>query len=146
LLNFLVHNWAFMNFFGVCKSIKYLRNLCCLTFWFINILFRACLCQNNFQKKLGRNFIWVRIRIRTFSKVGSGSVQKLDLDLFKNRPDSQHWVKALERAHVYKLTFLYQVSQLGAHACALSRGVFWLPAKRGAARVPSKLSLLLLNN
>jgi hypothetical protein len=47
----------------------------------MKILFRAYFHQKNFQKKVGRKFIrvkirirnWIRIRIRTFSKVGSGS-------------------------------------------------------------------------
>jgi hypothetical protein len=40
----------------------------------MKILFRAYFHQKNFQKKVGRKFI--RVRIRTFSKVGSGSGQK----------------------------------------------------------------------
>jgi hypothetical protein len=31
----------FIKFFGISKSHKYFRKLCCLTFWFMNILFRA---------------------------------------------------------------------------------------------------------
>jgi hypothetical protein len=61
--------------FGVCKSHKYLKNLCCLIFWSMKIPLRACFHQKKFQKKVGRKFIRVRIRIRTFSKVGSGSGQ-----------------------------------------------------------------------
>jgi hypothetical protein len=33
--------WPNITFFGVCKSLKYFQNLCCLTFWFMTILFRA---------------------------------------------------------------------------------------------------------
>jgi hypothetical protein len=62
----------YLNFFGMCKSHKYFRNLCCSTFWFMNIFFRAYVHKKKFQKKLGRKFINVRIRIRTFLKVGSG--------------------------------------------------------------------------
>jgi hypothetical protein len=45
-----------------------------LNFLSMKILFRAYFNQKNFQKKVGRKFIRVRIRnrIRTFSKVGSG--------------------------------------------------------------------------
>jgi hypothetical protein len=42
----------------------------------MKILFRAYFHQKNFQNKVGRKFIRVRIRIRTFSKVGSGCGQK----------------------------------------------------------------------
>jgi hypothetical protein len=43
--------------FGVCKSQNNLRNLCCITLWFMNtgILFRAYFHHKIFQKKLGRN-------------------------------------------------------------------------------------------
>jgi hypothetical protein len=42
----------------------------------MKILFRAYFHQKNFLKKVGGKFVRVRIRIRTFSKVGSGSGQK----------------------------------------------------------------------
>jgi hypothetical protein len=42
----------------------------------MKILYRAYFHQKNFHKKVGQKFIRVRIRIRTFSKVGSGSGQK----------------------------------------------------------------------
>jgi hypothetical protein len=66
----------YLNFFNMFKSQKYFKHLCCLTFWFMKILFRAHFHRKNFQKKVSRKFIRVRIRIRTFSKVGSGSGQK----------------------------------------------------------------------
>jgi hypothetical protein len=44
----------------------------------MKILFRAYFYPKQFQKKVGRKFIMarIRIRIRTFSKVGSGTGQK----------------------------------------------------------------------
>jgi hypothetical protein len=41
-------------------------------FGFSKILFRTYFHQKNFRKKVARKFILLRIRIRTFSKVGSG--------------------------------------------------------------------------
>jgi hypothetical protein len=79
-------------FFMCCKSHKYFRFTCCLTFWFMNILFNAYFGPKKILKKFVRKFIKVRIQIRirnripnrirnririqTFSKVGSGSGQK----------------------------------------------------------------------
>jgi hypothetical protein len=80
-----LNKWHYFNFFGVCKSHKYFRNLFFLTFLVMTIpvpYFLEHISKQNFQKKLGRKFIKVRIRIciririRTFSKVGSGSGQK----------------------------------------------------------------------
>jgi hypothetical protein len=48
------------------------------------ILFRAFFRQKNFQKRIGRKFIKVRIRIRTFSKVGSGQKSTGCATLFKS--------------------------------------------------------------
>jgi hypothetical protein len=60
-----LNKWLYINFFGVCNSHNYLRNLCCLTFWSMKILFWAYFYQKNFQKKVGRKFTRVRIRIRS---------------------------------------------------------------------------------
>jgi hypothetical protein len=72
------NKWPYLNFFSMFKSQRYFRNLCCLTFWFMKILFRAYFHQKNCLKKVGRKFIRVRIRIwnriRTFSKFGSGQI------------------------------------------------------------------------
>jgi hypothetical protein len=38
--------------FYVCKSHKYFSNICVLTFWVMNILFRRYFRQKNFQEKL----------------------------------------------------------------------------------------------
>jgi hypothetical protein len=73
-----------LNFFGMCKSHKYFRSLCCLTFWFMKLLFRAYFHQKNFWKKVGLNLY----------RSGSGRFQKSDLDSVKNRPDPQHWFQA----------------------------------------------------
>jgi hypothetical protein len=65
-----LNKWLCINFFGVCKSHKYLRKVCWLRFCSMKILFRAYFHKKKCQKEVGRNFI--RVRIRTFSKVGSG--------------------------------------------------------------------------
>jgi hypothetical protein len=39
---------TYINLLGVCKNQKYLRNLYFLTFWVMNILFRADFCQKDF--------------------------------------------------------------------------------------------------
>jgi hypothetical protein len=39
-----LNEWLYINCFGVCKSHKYFRNLCFITFWVI-ILFRAHFLQ-----------------------------------------------------------------------------------------------------
>jgi hypothetical protein len=52
-----LYKWPYINFFGVSKRHKNLRNICCLTFWFMIILFRAHILQNIFRKKLGRKYI-----------------------------------------------------------------------------------------
>jgi hypothetical protein len=66
------HNKSpYLNFFGVCKSHKTLRNPCRLTFLFINILFRAYFHKKNFKKKLyygqdpDSDVFKCRIRIRS---------------------------------------------------------------------------------
>jgi hypothetical protein len=46
-----LNKWLELNSFGACKSYKYFKNLCCYTFWFINILFRAYFREKNFQTK-----------------------------------------------------------------------------------------------
>jgi hypothetical protein len=77
-----LNKWLCINLFGVFNSHKHLRNLCCLTFWPMKMLFRAYFHKKKISEKVGRKFIRVRIRIRirnrirTFSKVGSGSGQK----------------------------------------------------------------------
>jgi hypothetical protein len=53
---------------------KILQEYLFLHFLSHDLLFRAYFSQNNFQKKLSWKYI--RVRIRTFSKVGSGSGQK----------------------------------------------------------------------
>jgi hypothetical protein len=67
----------------MCKSLKYVWNLCCLTYWSMKILFRAYIDLKNFQKKVGRTFIFgqdpdpepyvfeSRIRIQIRSKIDS---------------------------------------------------------------------------
>jgi hypothetical protein len=52
-----LNKWPYINFFGVCKSHKYLRITCCLTFWFMNILFKAFFGLKKFLKKFARKFI-----------------------------------------------------------------------------------------
>jgi hypothetical protein len=47
----LINDRPYLNFFGVCKSHKYLRNLCCLT-----ILFKAYFHQKKFQEET-----WLKI-------------------------------------------------------------------------------------
>jgi hypothetical protein len=37
------------NYFGVCKSCKYFRNLCSLSFWIMSFLFRPYFRQKNFK-------------------------------------------------------------------------------------------------
>jgi hypothetical protein len=39
----------YINYFGACKNHKYFENLCCLTVWFINILFRTFSWPKNFH-------------------------------------------------------------------------------------------------
>jgi hypothetical protein len=74
-----LNKWLSINFYGVCKSHTYLRNVCCLTFWSMKTLLRAYFQQKKISEKVGQKFNRVRIRIRnririrTFSKVGSGS-------------------------------------------------------------------------
>jgi hypothetical protein len=60
-----LNKWLCINFFGVCKSHN-LRNLCCLTFWSMKILFRAYFHIKKFGKKLAENLLGS----------GSGSSQK----------------------------------------------------------------------
>jgi hypothetical protein len=43
----------YINFFGVCKSHKYFRNLSFLTFGVMTMLFRAYFRQKKFHKKCG---------------------------------------------------------------------------------------------
>jgi hypothetical protein len=83
-----LNKWLDISFFGVFKSHQYLRNQCCLTFWFMKVLFRAYFHQKKiFQTKVGRKFfsVRIRIRIRTFLKVGSGRFRKSDPDVFESR-------------------------------------------------------------
>jgi hypothetical protein len=49
----------YLNFFGMCRSQKYFKHHCCLTFWFMKIpvLFGAYFHQKNFGKKVCRKFI-----------------------------------------------------------------------------------------
>jgi hypothetical protein len=47
-----LNKWPLINFFGVCKSHRYFRITCCLTFWFMNILFKAYFGQKNFWRSL----------------------------------------------------------------------------------------------
>jgi hypothetical protein len=76
----------YRNFFGVCKSHKYFRNHCCLTFWIMNILFKA-FSSRKLDKYLFRS------RSGSGTKSGSGRFQKSDPYPVKNRPDPQHWFK-----------------------------------------------------
>jgi hypothetical protein len=75
--------------FGVCKSHKYLRNLCFLTFWVMAILFRAYFRQKNFRRNLAENLF----RSGSGSGTGSGRFRKLDPDPVKNRPSPQPLVQ-----------------------------------------------------
>jgi hypothetical protein len=65
------NKWPIINFFGVCKFHKYIRNLCFLTFWVMTILSREYFHQKHFQKKL-KNYLGQ------------------DQDLVKNHTDPQH--------------------------------------------------------
>jgi hypothetical protein len=65
-----LNKWLGVNFFGVFKSHKYLWNKCCLTFWFMKILFKAYFHPKNFQKRVGWKFFRVRFQ---------------DQDVFENR-------------------------------------------------------------
>jgi hypothetical protein len=69
-----------LNYFSACKSHK-IKNLRCLTFTPMNILFRAFFSKKKFQKKLGENLFRPGSRFRRF--------QNSDPDLVKNRPDLQ---------------------------------------------------------
>jgi hypothetical protein len=91
----------------MCKSHKYFRNLLCLTFCTMNILFRAYFHQKISRKKLDKNLCR--------SGSGSGRFRKSDPDPVKNRPDPQHGILALCANHytnaylMKKLTNLYLV-------------------------------------
>jgi hypothetical protein len=65
VVDLVLNNWFCIDFFGVCKSHKYLRNLCYLTFWFMNILFRAYFCKKKFSEETWAKFIriWIRPKI-----------------------------------------------------------------------------------
>jgi hypothetical protein len=73
----------YLNFFSMCKSQKYFRNLC-LTFWIMNIQYflEHIFIKKNSQKKLAQNLCR--------SGPGSGRFQKSDPDPVKNCPDPQH--------------------------------------------------------
>jgi hypothetical protein len=71
----------YLNFFGMYKSHKYFKHHCCLTFWFMKILFVAYFHQKILGKKFANNLF----------RSGSGRFQKSDPDPVKNRPDPQHW-------------------------------------------------------
>jgi hypothetical protein len=71
-----LNKWLFINFFSECKSHKYLGNLCFLSFWVMNILFRANFPQKIYEKKFdkklfrsgsgsGPDVFEMRIRIRS---------------------------------------------------------------------------------
>jgi hypothetical protein len=72
-----LNKWLCINFFGVCKSHKYLRNLCFKTFWSMKILFRAYFHQKKFSEKSWPKIYQcpdvfksrIRIRIRIRSKI-----------------------------------------------------------------------------
>jgi hypothetical protein len=62
---------------------KYLRNLCCFTFWSMKLLFRAYFHHKKIsEQKLEKNLL----------ESGSGRFRKSDPDPVKNRPDPQHWL------------------------------------------------------
>jgi hypothetical protein len=77
----------------VCKSNKYFRNLCCLTYWYMNTLLEYIFIFKKSRKKLAENLFW------SGSGSGNGSrsrrFQKSDLDPapVKNRQDPQHCCK-----------------------------------------------------
>jgi hypothetical protein len=47
----------YLNIFVMCRSHKYYKHHCCLTFWFMKKLFGAYFHQKNFGKKVCRKFI-----------------------------------------------------------------------------------------
>jgi hypothetical protein len=71
----------------MCKSHKYFRHLCCLTFRFMNILFRAYFQQKNFKKKVCQKFLRLGSGSRSRTRSESEHFQKSDPDPFKNHPD-----------------------------------------------------------
>jgi hypothetical protein len=79
-----LRNDPILTFLVSVKAIDIFRNLCCLTFWIMNILFRAYSNQQNFQKKLAKNCC------KSESGSGFGCFRKSDQDPVKNLPDPQH--------------------------------------------------------
>jgi hypothetical protein len=74
-----LNKWPYINFFGVCKSHKYFRNSCFLTFWFMTTPLRVYFCQKKFSEE-----IWPKIYLG----------QDPDPDVFESRiRDPQHCSK-----------------------------------------------------
>jgi hypothetical protein len=65
----------YVNVFGMCKRHKYFRNRCCLTFYFMNILFKSIFSSKKFPAEswpkiyLGQDLNVFKRRIRIQSKI-----------------------------------------------------------------------------
>jgi hypothetical protein len=77
----------YLNFFGICRSHKYFKHHCCLTFWFMKILCGAYFIKKISGKKFAENLF--RSGSGSESGTGSGRFQKTDSDPVKNCPDPQ---------------------------------------------------------
>jgi hypothetical protein len=83
-------------FWCVCKSHKYFWNLCCFTFWSMNIH----LIEHIFIKKISFKKL-VNNLFRSVSGTGSRRFQKSGPDPVKNRPDPQHHAVKTQQKNYY---------------------------------------------
>jgi hypothetical protein len=129
------NKWPYVNFIGMCKSHKYLRNLCCLTFWFMKI---AYFHQNKFpEKSLSKIYLGQdpdpdvsesRIRIRIRSKIfrigntGCGAGTRTERSRKKPRHISC-WSRCQSSIIIHKILWILHYISQGKGVGAVARAV-----------------------